>query len=463
MPTVFNCSMCSAPLDVTNVTGATVRCHYCGNTSILPEELRSAPSSGSAGSLLGGSLSSIVSQAVKMGEIAKLARAGKKIEAIKLHRETFGTSLQQAKEAVEQIEKGQVVFTRANFQAGEAGAQPLHAAQLMAQAASPQAKRVGRWIVVLILLLVAVPIIIAAVSIISAFKTVQHTTDVISRSMPGSSSNPKASATPGFATAALEFGSEGIGASQFKDARSVAVDGDGRIYVGEYQGGRVQVFDAQGKFLTQWMVDPKKALLNLAVDRKGIVYVVHPSAILRYEGATGNLLGEVAKPASNRYESYSDAFVALDGSLYAISNYSNIIRVGTDGQAKIVVDAKQKVGDDVRLDKLAVDGSGYIYALSDHEYSVYKCAPDGKFLNKFGGQGKEAGQLESPHNIAVDGQGRVYISDIGRGVQVFDGNGRYIDSFGNGEVIFGLAINDRNEIFAAERNRYKVVKFVPKK
>ena len=39
------------------------------------------------------------------------------------------------------------------------------------------------------------------------------------------------------------FGKEGIGAGYFKDARSIAVDAEGRIYVGEYTGGRMQVFD----------------------------------------------------------------------------------------------------------------------------------------------------------------------------------------------------------------------------
>lgn len=38
-------------------------------------------------------------------EIQNLLRAGKKIEAIKIHREVFGTSLKDAKEAVERIER----------------------------------------------------------------------------------------------------------------------------------------------------------------------------------------------------------------------------------------------------------------------------------------------------------------------------------------------------------------------
>ena len=39
-----------------------------------------------------------------------------------------------------------------------------------------------------------------------------------------------------FATVLLEFGREGIGPGMFTDARSIAVDGAGRIYVGEYSG-----------------------------------------------------------------------------------------------------------------------------------------------------------------------------------------------------------------------------------
>ena len=88
----------------------------------------------------------------------------------------------------------------------------------------------------------------------------------------------------------MKFGSEGIGPGMMKDARSIALDGKGNIYVGEYIGGRIQVFDATGKFLTQWMVDTKMPLRGLAADRKGTVYVVQRGAITRYEGETGTVI-----------------------------------------------------------------------------------------------------------------------------------------------------------------------------
>lgn len=451
MPTNLNCSTCSAPLDVTHVSGATISCPYCGNTTILPEELRGAMSN-QASIPTQGAFAPMVDRALKLAQVVRLLRTGKKIEAIKLYREIHGCGLQEAKEAVERMEAGgPAVF------AEEIGLQPtmqvfpqpFQAPQLPAQPIK-KAKKAG-------CLILLIPVLfVAGISYI-----IHHAiSTAINATHPPTTSKTGSKSSTDFAADALEFGSEGISAGQFKDARSVAVDGNGRIYVGEYQGGRVQVFDAQGKFITQWMVDAKTPLRNLAADRRGKVYAVQSGKITSYDGANGTAQGEMGKPAAGQYEFYADVCVALDGSLYAIGQNSNIVHIGSDGAIKNTIKVADKVGEKVDFDKLAVDGSGILYALDDHQDSVFKFSPDGKYINRFGSHGNEPGQFSSAFNIAVDGKGRIYVSDAGRGIDVFDGNGRYLNSFGNGEVIFGIAINDRNEIFAAERNRHKIVKFV---
>ncbi len=50
----------------------------------------------------------------------------------------------------------------------------------------------------------------------------------------------------------LQFGQQGTGPGYFTDARFVSVDNNGHIFVGEFNGGRVQVFDENGNYLTQW-------------------------------------------------------------------------------------------------------------------------------------------------------------------------------------------------------------------
>jgi hypothetical protein len=152
--------------------------------------------------------------------------------------------------------------------------------------------------------------------------------------------------------------------------------------------------------------------------------------------------------------------VSLDGTLYAVAANYNIVHIGTDGRIRTIIDTREKTGEHLNLDGVAVSGSGHIYALARSEESVFKFGADGKFINRFGGRGEGAGQLRSPDGIGVDGQGRVYVCDVGRGVQVFDADGRFLDSFAPGEVIFEIAINDRNEIFASQRNKHKIVKYV---
>src|SRR5947209_5200965 len=124
MPTIFNCSMCSAPLDMATANGATIRCPYCGNTSILLEELRSGVPQAATSESIGEGFVPMIDHALKLAQIAQLAKAGNKIAAIKLYRETFGGRLEDAKNAVEQMETGQpIVFNQTSFQGAHAQAQ----------------------------------------------------------------------------------------------------------------------------------------------------------------------------------------------------------------------------------------------------------------------------------------------------------------------------------------------------
>jgi sugar lactone lactonase YvrE len=403
----------------------------------------------------GGAFAPVINQALKIAEVAQLARNGNKIAAIKLYRETFGCGLKEAKDAVERIERGEPVsFTEMTVENASAYTQQYGAAPLMqGQALNQKKTGGGRCLILAVVLIVAITGALILFGGGAAYFVNRQT-----QTSTGDRSSTPGNKASGFAGVALEFGSEGIGAGQFKDARSVAVDGEGRIYTAEYLGGRVQVFDSRGVFLTQWTVDAKRPLLSMAADRRGVVYIVQGGSISRYEGATGNPLGEVGKQGP--YDRYSKIHVALDGSLYALGSQNNIVRISPQGTIRSIINVKEKTGEDLNFEGLALSGNGYIYAVDRREKSVFKFGPDGKYINRFGGEGDAPGQLNSPTGIAVDGQGRVYVCDVGRGVQVFDANGRYLDSFGGNEVIFEIAINDQNEIFVSQRNRHKIVKYV---
>lgn len=260
-----------------------------------------------------------------------------------------------------------------------------------------------------------------------------------------------------FGSVLLKFGSEGIGPGMFTDARSIAVDGPGRIYIGEYTGGRIQVFDPAGKFVTQWSIGDRKTILRgLAADRKGTVYVAHGGGIYRYQGETGEKMGQLEYERSG----FDDVAATADGGLVAAwhSNRDDIVRFDSGGKVVRTIPAaiSSASGDSELSMRVAVDGAGYIYALGRFNNAVFKFAPDGKFMNRFGSAGDQAGQFRAAYSIAVDGYGRVYVGDI-KGIQVFDANGRYLTTVDQKGMAFGMVFNDKNELFVIARDH--VIKY----
>src|SRR5581483_7551660 len=202
--------------------------------------------------------------------------------------------------------------------------------------------------------------------------------------------------------------------------------------------------DQSGTFIKQWMVDTKAALLGLAADRQGKVYIIQGGAIYRYDGATGVTHDHLDADDNN---SFNDVKVTADDQLIAATNgvRDDIIRYNEAGKPNLTIHkAISSQTDSSELDsKVAVDGLGNIYVLGVFNNAVFKFNRSGKFLNKFGGRGDQPGQLSAPLSIAVDGQGRVYVGDI-HGIQVFDTEGRFIDMIPVEGTPFGIVFNDKN-------------------
>jgi len=159
-------------------------------------------------------------------------------------------------------------------------------------------------------------------------------------------------------------------------------------------------------------------------------------------------------------DGFDDVTAAPDGGLVCAwyRGRDDIIRFNAQGNpVRTIRAAISTAADRSELNtRVAIDGPGNIYALGTFTNSVFKFAPEGKFLTRFGSAGHQPGQLTAADAIAVDGKGRVFVSDI-KGVQVFDSEGRYLAVFKPDGVAFGMVFNDRNELLIAARN--KVLKF----
>lgn len=277
-----------------------------------------------------------------------------------------------------------------------------------------------------------------------------------------SSNNQPANEPPQFAREVFRFGSEGVGVGQFQSIRAIAVDAEGKIYVGEGERpARVQVFDPSGKFITQWTAPDKDAYLTkLAADRNGSVYAIQGFGLVRLDGATGKKTADIIKPKFGTFNHddplefiAEDVAVALDNSVWVLVGGGTFLHFDSAGKLLgKIKNAPKLASHDGQFKDFAVDGAGNIYAVGQTECYIFKFSAEGKFINRFGGKrgsDRKPGQcFISFNDIAVDGKGRIYVTDASA-VSVFDPDGNVVGFFKAKEAVFNPVFTDKNELWVS--------------
>ena len=96
--------------------------------------------------------------------------------------------------------------------------------------------------------------------------------------------------------------------------------------------------------------------------------------------------------------------------------------------------------------RLAVDGTGNIYALAYFNQAVFIFNPEGRYVSRFGSMGNEEGQFTSPRSIAVDNLGRIFIADF-PGLMMFSSDGRYLGTLTVDGAVMDIAFDDQNNLY----------------
>ena len=267
----------------------------------------------------------------------------------------------------------------------------------------------------------------------SSMQTVMNTVQTSLQDSGISVQLPGAEPANAFADVVLEFGDKGSGPGLMDDPRFVAIDKDGNIWTADFQDGRVQKFDADGKFQLLVQVEPDENDNNyiegLAADMLGNVYVARGGDILKYSAADGSLLKTFpGKFPSTRYQALA---VDATNTLYAIhTTASDNALIKLDANGKVlkrwddIVTSVNKKDAAMNLD-VALDGLGNIYIVSSFGSQVYIYDKNGKFVDRFGQSSTNEGQFSSPDKIAVDGKNQVYVHNLGK-IDQFDPGGQYL-------------------------------------
>ena len=223
---------------------------------------------------------------------------------------------------------------------------------------------------------------------------------------------------------------------------------------------------------------------GIAVDSRGHILVLHrgAQALLDFE-SNGTLVkpwtsinfseGKVAGIAKADQVAGKSKYSAVYGAAGCDSCGAHSVRmdpehniwvVDAPGQVIYKLDPAGKVL--MQLGKKGVAGAGHdtfnlptdvgfapngdFYVTDGYAGArVVKFTHDGKYILEFGSRGTGPGQFELPHNVVVDTQGKVYVTDReNRRIEVFDPNGKFLTQWPTVEGVSGLFMTKDQHIWA---------------
>lgn len=134
-----------------------------------------------------------------------------------------------------------------------------------------------------------------------------------------------------------------------------------------------------------------------------------------------------------------------------------LLVLGTPGKAGNPPEAFTEPNDVV----IGPDGSIYVAEAHNAQYldqnppngvgRISKFSADGTFIKSFGSYGYGPGQFRGPHSLAFDSKGRLFVADRGnRRIQIFDQEGKHLDTWYQFSRISGLAITADDTLYAID-------------
>jgi sugar lactone lactonase YvrE len=153
--------------------------------------------------------------------------------------------------------------------------------------------------------------------------------------------------------------------------------------------------------------------------------------------------------------------VGPDGAMWVTDSTDHVVKkVSLEGEVLLTLGKKGEAGDNTSQDKFnqpnhvgfAINGDVYV---SDGYVNarVVHFTPEGKFVRIIGGiQGAEPGQVQVPHGVVVDANGRILVNDSDNArVSVFDKDGKFVESWpypSRGGIVIGAD----NNIYVSDVN-----------
>jgi len=82
---------------------------------------------------------------------------------------------------------------------------------------------------------------------------------------------------------------------------------------------------------------------------------------------------------------------------------------------------------------------------------IVKFSPDGKFIKTWGKKGPAPGDFDTPHGLAFDSRGRLFVADRNNNrIQIFDQDGKFLDQWPQFSRLSGIYIDKNDVLYGAD-------------
>jgi sugar lactone lactonase YvrE len=216
---------------------------------------------------------------------------------------------------------------------------------------------------------------------------------------------------------------------------AIDIDRDGRsVWVFERCGGASQAqacaesnlspvlkFDASGKLVTSFGAGMFVSPHGIHVDRQGNIWLADGAA----KGAKGDQVFKFS-PEGKVLMTLGKAGVAGDGP-------------DTFGPPSDILVAPNG-------DVFVADGHG-----GNTNARIVKFSKDGTFIKSWGRKGSGPGEFDTPHSLAMDKAGRLFVADRGNSrIQIFDQDGKFLAEWKQFGRPSGIYIDRNDVLYAAD-------------
>jgi tripartite motif-containing protein 71 len=205
---------------------------------------------------------------------------------------------------------------------------------------------------------------------------------------------------------------------------------------------------------------------GVAIGENGRLYVTDAGGKIHIYNTLDEEVGSFAPPDSDA-EDRVPVYVAVNpaGDVYVSDRAAaTIFTFTSDGTPTGEVTAPEGFEDWHPL-AVAFDAAGTLYVgdVTPEKHRILVIDPSGELKLSFGSQGEEPGQFWYPNGIAVDSQGRIFVTDSNNGrMQAFDKDGNFLFTISRGmskgdlAMPRGIAFDSKDRLLIVDTTRASI-------